>query len=154
MKKFQFQLDTVLRYKLQVLDTRLAEHGAVMAQVNRQEEALGQAQDNLWSCEEEYRQKQAEGMTVLEAMKYQTGIEVLEKVRRREEEKLRRLQQLEEEKRARVVEAKQETSSLERLKELKLEEYNSAVAKEEEKLIDDLVMARRAASLAQAETPA
>lgn len=154
MKKFQFQLDTVLRYKQQVLDTRLAEHGAVMAQVNQQEEVLGQAQDNLWFCEEEYRLKQAEGMTIVEAMKYQTGIQVLEKTRQREEAKLRRLQQLEEEKRARVVEAKQETSSLERLKELKLEEYNSAVAKEEEKRIDDLVMARRAASAAQANTPA
>ena len=60
MKKFKFQLDTVLRYKGQVLDSRLAEHGAVLAQVNRQEEVLGQAQQNLWGCVEEYREKQAD----------------------------------------------------------------------------------------------
>ena len=39
-------------------------------------------------------------MTVMDAMRYQTGIEVLEKAVRREEEKLARLRQLEEEKRA------------------------------------------------------
>ena len=31
MKKFKFQLDTVLRYKTQVLDIRLAEHGTALA---------------------------------------------------------------------------------------------------------------------------
>lgn len=145
MKKFKFQLDTVLRYKGQVLGTRLQEHGQVLAQVHRQEDVLEEAQENLWDYLEEYREKQAAGMTVVDAMKYQMGIEVLERAVQREEEKLRRLRQLEEEKRARVVEAKQETSTLERLKEIKQGEYNSALAKEEEKLIDDLVSARRAA---------
>ena len=145
MKKFKFQLDTVLRYKGQVLDTRLQEHGQVLAQVHRQEDVLEEAQENLWDYLEEYREKQAAGMTVVDAMKYQMGIEVLERAVQREEVKLRRLRQLEEEKRARVVEAKQETSTLERLKEIKQGEYNSALAKEEEKLIDDLVSARRAA---------
>lgn len=145
MKKFKFQLDTVLRYKGQVLDTRLQEHGQVLAQVHRQEDVLEEARENLHGYLEEYREKQAMGMTVLDAMKYQMGIEVLERDVQREEEKLQRLRQLEEEKRARVVEAKQETSTLERLKEIKLGEYNSALQKEEEKLIDDLVSARRAA---------
>lgn len=145
MKKFKFQLDTVLRYKGQVLETRLGEHGQVLAQVNRQEEVLEQAQDTLREYLQEYREKQAQGMTVIDCMRYQMGIEVLEKDVQREEEKLQRLRQLEEEKRARVVEAKQETSTLERLKEIKLGEYNSAAAKEEEKRIDDLVGSRRAA---------
>lgn len=145
MKKFKFQLDTVLRYKGQVLDTRLQEHGQVLAQVHRQEDVLEEARENLHGYLEEYREKQAIGMTVLDAMKYQMGIEVLERDVQREEEKLQRLRQLEEEKRARVVEAKQETSTLERLREIKQGEYNSALQKEEEKLIDDLVSARRAA---------
>lgn len=145
MKKFKFQLDTVLRYKGQVLDTRLAEHGAILAQVHQQEEVLEEAQGNLWGHMQEYREKQAQGMTVMDAMRYEMGVEVLEKAVQREEEKLKRLRQLEEEKRARVVEAKQETSSLERLREIKREEYDKAMAKEEEKRIDDLVSARRAA---------
>lgn len=146
MKKFKFQLDTVLRYKTQVLDIRLAEHGTALAQVRRQETVLEQARQNLLDCEEEYRQKKAEGITIAEAMKYETGIEVLEKALKRELAKLRELQKVEEERRARLVEAKQETQSLEKLKDIKLGEYNSAVAKAEEKEIDDLVMARRSAA--------
>ncbi len=145
MKKFKFQLDTVLRYKTQVLDIRLAEHGTALAQVRRQETVLEQARQNLLDCEEEYRQKKAEGITIVEAMKYETGIEVLAKALKRELAKLRELQKVEEERRARLVEAKQETQSLEKLKDIKLGEYNSAIAKAEEKEIDDLVMARRSA---------
>ena len=65
---------------------------------------------------------------------------------RREAEKLRELRKLEEEKRARLVEAKQETQSLEKLKDIKRGEYDAAAAKAEEKEIDDLVMARRSAA--------
>ena len=53
MKKFQFQLDTVLRYKTQVLDIRLAEHGSALAAVRRQEGVLEQATGNRLACEEE-----------------------------------------------------------------------------------------------------
>ena len=151
MKKFQFQLDTVLRYKTQVLDIRLAEHGSALAAVRRQEGVLEQATGNRLACEEEYRQRKAEGLTIAEAMKYETGIEVLEAAVRREAAKLKELQKAEEQKRAALVEAKQETQSLEKLKEMKRGEYDSMVAKAEEKEIDDLVMARRSASLREEE---
>lgn len=146
MKKFKFQLDTVLRYKLQVLDIRLAEHGTALAAVRRQESVLEQARSNRIACEEEYRRKKAEGITIADSMKYETGIEVLEQTVQREAEKLRQLQKVEEQKRAALVEAKQETQSLEKLKEMKRSEYDSALAKAEEKEIDDLVMARRSAA--------
>lgn len=146
MKKFKFQLDTVLRYKLQVLDIRLAEHGTALAAVRRQEGILEQARNNRLACEEEYRQKKMEGITIADSMKYETGIEVLEKTVQREAEKLKQLQKVEEQKRAALVEAKQETQSLEKLKDIKRSEYDSALAKAEEKEIDDLVMARRSAA--------
>ncbi len=146
MKKFQFQLDTVLRYKTQILDIRLAEHGTALAAVRRQEALLEQATNNRLACEEEYRQRKAEGLTIVEAMKYETGIEVLEATVRREAAKLKELQKAEEQKRAALVEAKQETQSLEKLKDLKRGEYDAAIAKAEEKEIDDLVMARRSAA--------
>ena len=49
------------------------------------------------------------------------------------------------------MQAKQETQSLEKLREIKRGEYDSMVAKAEEKEIDDLVMARRSQSLREAE---
>lgn len=151
MKKFKFQLDTVLRYKNQVLDIRLAEHGSALAAVRRQEGILERAIQNRVDCEEEYRQKKAEGITVADSMKYETGIEVLEGAVRREAGLLKELQKDEEKKRARLVEARKETQSLEKLKELKREEYDFALAKAEEKEIDDLVMARRSAAAREGE---
>ncbi len=151
MKKFQFQLDTVLRYKTQILDIRLAEHGSALAAVRRQETILEQARQNRMDCEEEYRQRKAEGITIVEAMKYETGIEVLDARVKREAAALRELQRDEEKKRAALVEAKQETQSLEKLKDIKRGEYDSAIAKAEEKEIDDLVMARRSAASREAQ---
>ena len=42
MKKFQFSLDTVLDYKQQVLTSLQSEHGAILAQLHRQEQVLEQ----------------------------------------------------------------------------------------------------------------
>lgn len=151
MKKFQFQLDTVLRYKTQILDIRLGEHGTALAAVRRQEAVLDQALQNRLDCEEEYRQMKAQGITIVEAMKYETGIEVLEARVKAERAKLKELQKEEEKRRAALVEAKQETQSLEKLKDIKRGEYDSALAKAEEKEIDDLVMARRAAASREAD---
>lgn len=151
MKKFRFQLDTVLRYKNQMLDIRLAEHGTALAAVRRQETMLEQAIQNRVDCEEEYRQKKAEGLTIADSMKYETGIEVLERRVQREAGLLKELRKAEEEKRRLLVEAKQETQSLEKLKDIKRGEYDAAVAKAEEKEIDDLVMSRRSAAVRNGE---
>ena len=151
MKKFKFQLDTVLRYKTQVLDIRLAEHGTALANVRRQEGVLERAISNRMACEDEYREMKQQGLTIADAMKYETGIEVLQRTVQRETDKLRELRKIEEQRRAALVEAKQETQSLEKLKEMKRGEYDSMVAKAEEKEIDDLVMARRSASLREEE---
>lgn len=151
MKKFKFQLDTVLRYKTQVLDIRLAEHGTALANLRRQEGVLEQAVNNRTACEEEYREMKERGLTIADAMKYETGIQVLQRTVLRETEKLKELRRIEEQRRAALVEAKQETQSLEKLKEMKRGEYDSMVAKAEEKEIDDLVMARRSASLREEE---
>ena len=151
MKKFKFQLDTVLRYKTQVLDIRLAEHGTALANVRRQEGVLEQAISHRTACEEEYREMKELGLTIAEAMKYETGIEVLQRTVLRETEKLKELRKIEEQRRAALVQAKQETQSLEKLREIKRGEYDSMVAKAEEKEIDDLVMSRRSQSLREAE---
>ena len=77
MKKFRFQLDTVLGYKQQVLDNRLVEHGAAVAQVTKQEAVLADARTRMSNYENEFQQKQAEGMTRFEALKYQNCMQAL-----------------------------------------------------------------------------
>ncbi len=146
MKKFRFQLDTVLGYKQQVLDNRLVEHGAAVAQVTRQEAVLDDAQGRRAGYEAEFRQRQAEGMTMFEALKYQNCMQALVQEIERETEKLAQLRRIEEEKRARVVESRVETKTLEKLKEIKLQDYNYDLRRDEERFIDDLTATKRVLS--------
>lgn len=144
MKKFKFSLDSVLSYKQQVLDALKGEHAAILAQVRAQEEVLEAAWQSYRDCDGEYRQRKAEGMTITDAMVYQNGLRVLERDIQRETEKLEALRKKEERKRQEVVDAKIDTSSIEKLKEHKLEDYRKAEQKAEEVLIDEFVSSARA----------
>ena len=144
MKKFKFSLDSVLSYKQQVLDALKGEHAAILAQVRAQEEVLEAAWQSYRDCDEEYRQRKTEGITITDAMVYQNGLRVLERDIQRETEKLEALRKKEEKKRQEVVDAKIDTSSIEKLKEHKLEDYRKAEQKAEEVLIDEFVSSARA----------
>ena len=144
MKKFKFSLDSVLSYKQQVLDALKGEHAEILAQVHAQEDVLEAVWRQYRDCNEEYSQRKAEGMTISDALVYQNGLRVLERNIQRETEKLEELRRKEEKKRQEVVNAKIDTSSIEKLKEHKLEDYNKAVMKDEEKLIDEFVSSAQA----------
>ena len=144
MKKFKFSLNSVLSYKQQVLESLQGEHAVILAQVREQEEVLEGVWQQYRDCDDEYRRRKAEGMTITDAMVYQNGLRVLEADIQRETEKLEELKKQEEAKRQEVVDAKIDTSSIEKLKEKKLELYNKEVAKGEELLIDEFVSSARA----------
>ncbi|MBD5118118.1 MAG: flagellar export protein FliJ [Clostridiales bacterium] len=144
MKKFKFALDSVLSYKEQVLESLQGEHAAILAQVREQEEVLEAVWQDYRDCNEEYRRRKEEGLTITDAMVYQNGLRVLEYNIQMETEKLEELKKQEEAKRQEVVDAKIDTSSIEKLKDKKLELYNKEVAKSEELLIDEFVSSARA----------
>ena len=144
MKKFQFSLESVLSYKQQVLDALKGEHADILAKVHAQEDVLEAAWQEYRDCNEEYSRRKAEGMTITDALVYQNGLRVLERNIQRETDKLEELRRKEEKKRQEVVDAKIDTSSIEKLKEHKLEDYSKAVQKDEEKLIDEFVSSAQA----------
>ena len=144
MKKFKFSLDSVLSYKQQVLDALKGEHAEILAQVHAQEDVLEAVWQEYRDCNEEYCRRKTEGMTITDALVYQNGLRVLDRNIQRETDKLEELRRKEEKKRQEVVDAKIDTSSIEKLKEHKLEDYNKAVQKDEEKLIDEFVMSAQA----------
>ena len=144
MKKFKFSLDSVLSYKEQVLESLQGEHAAILARVREQEAVLEAVWQDYRDCNEEYRQRKAEGLSIADAMFYQNGLRVLEAEIDRETRRLEELRRQEEAKRQEVVDAKIDTSSIEKLKEHKLEDYYKAVQKDEEKLIDEFVSSARA----------
>ena len=126
MKKFKFSLDTVLSYKQQVLDALQGEHAALLAQVRAQEELLEDLWQGYRDYNAEYRQRAEEGLPLTEALMYQNGLRAAEQEIQRETRRLEELQAEEEKKREAVVEAKKDTSSIEKLKEKKLDAYRRA----------------------------
>ena len=111
-----------------------------------QEKARDDAIARLAAYDAEFAEKRAAGFTNLEAVEYEAGQQVLEQRLQREEKLLAQRRRELEAKRQQVVQARQETHALERLKEIRRGEYDSAVAKADEKALDDLTAARRAAA--------
>ena len=144
MKKFRFSLETVMEYKQQVLDSLQAEHGAILAKVRRQEELIEELEAAYRHLAQEFNRRKLEGITILDAMKYEQYLRSSERQLEEAYQHMAKLQKQEEAKRDEVVEAKKETSSIEKLREKKLEGYNKAVQKSEEAMIDEFVMTRRA----------
>ena len=148
MKRFRFQLEPVLDFKTQNLDVLQTELNTIQAQVLAQERMLDMARARIVSYDQECTLRKAEGMTVTELLECEACQQVLQRRARTEEEKLSRLRKLAEAKRNEVVEARKETHSLEKLKEFRKAEFDQALAKAEEKSLDDLTAARRAAAAA------
>ena len=143
MKKFQFSLDTVLRYKLQVLESLQNEYAVAAQRVREQEALLRQTEGRYRDLNQEFREAAAEGITIADAMGYESGLRVLEKEIQAQEKRLRQLQDEAEEKRLKMVAARQETASLEKLRDHKLEDYQKMLQKQEEQFIDELVSTTR-----------
>ena len=143
MKKFQFSLDTVLDYKQQVLTSLQSEHGAILLRVRQQEEVLEQTEHAHRELNEEFTRRRAEGISIKDALMLESGLRVLERDIDREAQKLLALQKQEEKKRDEVIEAKKETSSLEMLRDKKLEQYRKEEAKQDELFIEEIVTTER-----------
>ena len=151
MKKFRFPLDIVLEYRRQVQDSLQVELGAAAAEVRRQEQVLEDARRRYAGNNREYREKAALGLSIAEMRGYETGLKVQQGVIARELAQLETLRRRMEAKRQELVSAKLDVSSVEKLREKKLQAYVKDVEKSEEQFIDDLVGARsnsgRSASL-------
>ena len=151
MKKFRFPLDIVLEYRRQVQDSLQVELGAAAAEVRRQEQVLEDARRRYADINREYREKAALGLSIAEMRGYETGLKVQQGVIARELAQLETLRRRMEAKRQELVSAKLDVSSVEKLREKKLQAYVKDVEKSEEQFIDDLVGARsnsgRSASL-------
>ncbi len=144
MKKFFFPLDTVLSYKEQVLDGLKAEHAKILAKVRECERAIEELERLHYECTDEFRKNKMNGIKISEIHTYENYLESLGLKIRQKQEQLKRLMIKEEAKRNEVVEAKKETSSIDKLKEKKRQEYDKVVQKEEEQFIEEFVATQSA----------
>lgn len=144
MKKFKFSLDTVLSYKQQALDALQGEYAEAMAQVRAQEAVLEKLWREYRDCNEDYRDRALEGMPITDALMYQNALRAAELEIQRETKRLEELEAEAERRREKMVDAKKETSSIEKLREKKLDAYHKAEAKSEELFIEEFVSSTRA----------
>lgn len=144
MKKFFFALDTVLSYKEQVLDGLKAEHARILAKVRECERAIEELEQLHRECTAKFREEKMNGIKISEIHTYENYLEALGLKIRQKYEQLEKLQKKEEAKRNEVVEAKKETSSIDKLKEKKRGEYDKEVQKQEEQFIEEFVATRNA----------
>ena len=143
MKKFRFGLDSVLDYRQQVLDGLQGEYAKALERVRQQEARKEAVELQYAQVNQEFRERAAEGISIADAMSYETGLRVLERDIARETKRLEELQQAAEVKRRQVMQAHVDTRILERLKEKKLQNYQKDMQKSEEQFIDELVSATR-----------
>ena len=147
MKKFQFGLDGVMRYKQQVLEGAQNEYAVLVQRVQQQEQRLQTVVERYRAYNQEFRQAEAEGITIAQAMGYESGLRALEREQKQEEKRLKQMQAQAEQGRQRLVAARQDTNSLEKLKETKSEVYRKEAQKQEEEFIDELVSNTRAVAV-------
>ena len=144
MKRFQFQLQSVLDFKQRALEDLMVELDQAQSRMMAQEYKRDQAQERLTEYDLSFAQKRAEGFTNIDALEYEAGQQVLLRRLRQEQQLLEQRERELEAKREQVIDARQETRAIEKLKELRRGEYDAAALKEEEKMLDDLTAARRA----------
>lgn len=144
MKKFFFSLDTVLTYKEQILENLKGEHARIIAKVKECEMEIEALEKEHRDCNAEFNRNRFNGMKISDIRTYEHYLESLGLKIKDKQEQLAVWQKREEEKRDEVVEAKKETSSIEKLKEKKQKEYDKAVQKEEENFIEEFVSTKNA----------
>lgn len=142
MKKFNFSLGTVHKFKNQVLDDLKGQHAAAIAAVARQENVIAELKKGIVTLNLELNEKNKQGITILEATGYKRYLKILDNKVKEENKKLDQLKKTEEEKKEQVVEAKKEVASFDKLKERRLKEYNKEVQKKEELFVEEFVANR------------
>lgn len=144
MKKFSFSLDTVLNYKEQVLDGLKAEHMKILVRVRKCEDEIDELEKTYHQSAQEFDEKKRQGMGVHDMHIYDNFLQLIQKQIERKLEEFAELKKKEEAQRAKVVEAKKESSSIQKLKEKQAEEYRKQEQKENEQMIEEFVSTQSA----------
>jgi flagellar export protein FliJ len=139
VKKFAFQLETVMNYKNQRLESKRNEHGQAIAKVNKQKEKMAEIVRKYNEVNVEFNGKKQQGIRIVEAMEYSGFLQKLDAQLKQEEARLAEMKKLEEKKRVEMVEVKIETSTLEKLKEKKFNQYKKDMQKSEELFIEEFI---------------
>lgn len=139
MKRFEFSLNKLMGYKQQVLDREKNDLAHLRRQQQQYIDEKRALEEALRRSNREFLEKSAAGMTIMQVTTFKgyhkslsSQIKDLEASIEKMEERVQRQLNV-------VIEATKEVSSLEKLEDKQLEEYNFKVAKAEEQFIEEYV---------------
>lgn len=135
-------METMLTYKRQMLEVLQQEYAMAQGAVSQQERVILELENEYDTFNDEFCQNKEAGMNIVDAIRSEGCLRALEMDLKKQIGFLQKLQAIAEEKRQEMILAKQDTSSAEKLREKKLEDYNKEVQKQEEALIDELVASK------------
>lgn len=142
MKKFTFSLERVLNYKEQVEQSLRSEHGQAVRKVKEKEAQIQELETGFVKYTTDLEEAKAQEISAARLRTYEGYLGTLIGRITQEKKNLLILQKEEERKREQVIEAKKETSSIQKLKEKKQREYAVQSMKEEERGIEEFVSNR------------
>ena len=140
LKRFQFSLDKLMGYKKQVLDREKNDLAHLRGQQQAMMDEKTQLEMALRRSNEEFCEKSSQGITVLQITVFKGYHKSLSSQIKDLEGSIEKMEIKVQKQLNVVVEATKEVSSIEKLEEKQLEEYNFKVLKEEEKFISEYVM--------------
>ena len=139
MKRFQYQLETVLNYKSQVLDDLRSEHAQIVYRVNQKQDEIRCLNHRLVQYQEEFDLTKRAGASIESYRLYDMCIGKMEQTIDQEKQRLKTLKKKEAKKHEEVVEAKNDTSKYENLNERQWQAYQKDELKSEEAFIEEFV---------------
>ena len=139
MKKFAFALDKVLEFKRQYENSIRNEHAAIMHEIRLQEERFAELSAKDKEIRDQMRREQEAGCQILRIHTFEGYLEYLKGEMFRVTQRLKNLRFQEEQKRRELIAAKTDTTSIDKLKDKKLQEYNYLAQREQEQLIEEFV---------------
>ena len=139
MKKFKFNLETVLKYRTMVEENEKNELTRLNAEMLALTYELEQLRSTYRSENSDFEQMTRNGITVQAILGRQIIIKNIEYAIESKLQEIKEQQKLITRQTAVVVRAMQERKMIEKLREKSLKRYNKAVAKEEELFINEFV---------------
>ena len=139
MKRFEFSLNKLKGYKEQVLDREKNDLAHLRRQQQQYIDEKTALEHKLRLSNKEFLERSAAGMTVLQVTTFKGYHQSLSAQIRELEASIEKMEEKVQRQLSVVIEATKEVSSLEKLEDKQLEEYNFKAAKAEEQFIAEYV---------------
>lgn len=139
MKKFSFRLEPVLKYKSDLLEVLKNEYAQAAQNVVAQRMKIEELKKEENALILKFNTKKEEGITIAEATIFESFIINQNKLIKEQTAQLNHLKKIEDEKREKMIGAKKEMLSIEKLKSISEEEYKKETQKENELFIEEFV---------------